>query len=216
MQATDQTPQGLFYLVGLLAALHVLGSVVSILRGFEGIIIDCPRFVPESNGHKSGRAAAPLNHLLAMYPQIKGPDLEDYVAEVMLNAKAVRPKKSALKVLDVSNSDLDLCVRKLGAVIVTETDNNLSHVADQSDQTAEHVFGVPNRLVYQFAEKRLNVSRSLASAAIDRLIDEAYLVTKVEKTQREAKRWGRTFEPDGELASSRIRRFIAEHHPVLR
>ena len=51
---------------------------------------------------------------------------------------------------------------------------------------------------------------SKISALMDILIDQAYLLTRVEQQLLNTKRLVRTFKPDGELVSDRVRKLISE------
>lgn len=211
IKAEQSSPKGVFYTVGLLTALQVLRSVVSMLRGFDGLIIDCPCYVSDEDETPGRRGVVSLNHTLAMYPHVKGDSLQEYVSEILHSAAPTRTKRPHSSNSNVSESVLDEYARKLGALIVTKTDERLSRHMEVRNLPKAYPLGLPNRSVFMLAERNLKVKRAHASAAIDRLIDEAYLVTKVEPVRGIGKSalWGRTFEPDGELASARIRRFAA-------
>lgn len=215
LQASARTPKGVFYVAGLLTALEILRSVVGTLRKSPSVTITCPRFTPDASLTDVPHEGGALNHLLALYPHLErhGPELEAYMIDLMREAEPPRKKRGSTNFKHISTDELDEQVRQLGSLIVAATDE-LAVRSYETDRSAEsRRKGIPNRDVFALACDTAAMEPIVASAALDRLIDEAYLVTHVEEFDPPAGNalWGRTFEPDGELASAKIRRYEALH-----
>lgn len=204
--------KGRFYSVGLLASLIVLEEVLThvLALGPEKVEIDLPKI----NTNCSSAGGYTLDHLLAMYPNIDIKKLTEYVLTIANNARiksmplrAKEQKSKAMKKID--DVKINENARMLAQVTRKVIDNKeIMMKYDLLKQTTSYNGMTAEDLLYQ-GKRKLSLGTIEISIALDRLIDEAYFVTHVESIDYNdgIPRLTRTFEPDGEIVSSKIRRY---------
>lgn len=204
--------KGRFYSVGLLASLIVLEEVLThvLALGPEKVELDLPKI----NTNSIPNIGYTLEHLLAMYPTIEIRKLTEYVLTIANNARIksmpLRLKKqkvSAMKKID--EVKINENARILAQVVrKTIDDKEIMMKYDFPKQSISYNGMTAEELLNQ-GKRKLNLSSLAISIALDRLIDEAYFVTHVETVNYGdgIYRLTRTFEPDGEIVSAKIRHY---------
>ena len=197
------TSLGAFYATGLLSGLQVLRAMMAPVRalGDKVTILGAPvdRYVDSSS----------LDHLLALYPPL-GADGIQHLRGYMAALQATEPGSQGGGQLEYCGEvELEDAKSRLARemLIATEAIRDLASVTE----TQLRPLGLSNREVFDIAERECGLDRGRASAALDRLIDEAMVVTRVEPPngRAESEYRMRTFEPDGEVVAAQLRRLIA-------
>lgn len=178
---SNATPEEIFYLVGLLAAMEILRGVSAALRKLgDKVEVEVPS--PEG-----------LSHLLSIYPCLSLDSLSGYIRELLMESRhyihmLAKAELSSTLVIPAKEDELTetslFLIQEILAV-VEEQKNEMLPVIDENQ-------GITAPLGMAFSEIMelaggLNIPPVYVSAAIDRLIDEEYLVTSVERIYSSAR-----------------------------
>ena len=205
-----------FYAVGLIAALEVLKQTIKDLSAssFKEATISLPKSSEEdflTDGYT-------LNHLNVMYPNINLEGLNDYITDVFntswKNGNRVKNAPHKYNITkETDDEELTKASIKLLQAIRRKIDNALYEIFEFEDEYP-HPFGLTASEIFDIGRALGIKDEEKISAAFDILIDNAFLVTHVQEKEllidSEEKFYVRTFEPDGEVISNKIRRFTSQ------
>lgn len=213
----SNTNDSVFYAVGLLAAVDVLSWVIKILAGTGYITESENEFVlPSINKLDFPGSAYTLNHLKAMYPFVDIKSITDRVNSCVLNSrrKGTQAKSNISKLkpnsfVVVDDSDLMNEAFFLSQNILFEILDQKFELYGDSLIENPHPFGLRTAEIYTIAEEMGVNSHQEISCLFDLMIDNAMIVTHVEK--RHITHNGktdlyrvRTFEIDGEVVTQQL------------
>jgi hypothetical protein len=190
-------PTYLFYLVGLLASIEILKSVVASLNDLiraQKIVLEVPK--------------GDFTHLRAMFPMIDTEKLWDYVRNVVLKAKQHKLERSA-KSVEVQHVP-EKVLTNMSYLLISR----IMKVIDQKEEDTRLLRGVTWSQLDEIAKaggELLKVDHKLWSIVPDRLIDSGMLHTDVEEVKSTlGEPWAiRTFGPDSEIVAGKLRRHMA-------
>jgi hypothetical protein len=205
-----------FYSVALIASLYPLEWILKDLyaSNLEGLLIT----LPSLSDDPISRSSYTLDHLKVMYPGLDTDALVRQIKEVEGKAKTegkeLRPRKHKNRpVLSFSNECLYANAMDLLQVIRHSLDVRYADTLQGNiEEATEHVTqGLRANEIFALG-KRFGWEPARISTLFDILIDDAKLVTRVERTRDEhgQERWTRTFRPDGEVISDLVRRYTAQ------
>ena len=194
LRPTDLRP-GLFYLVGLLASVEILRAPISALADLarnHGVVIEV--------------SADKLRHLKAMFPYVDIEGLARYVLDVVGDSERRKLLRSRHAV-HARNLNDDMLFKLAGRVMY-----RIVKDPDAIDT------GISWRQLIQYAledNAMAGLTPNALSVIADRLIDDGMLVTHVceVKSTTGDPYIIRTFAPDGEAVSARIRRQLMTRLP---
>jgi hypothetical protein len=197
------TPLGAFYATGLVSGLQVLRAMMAPVRGLGDKVTIL--------GAPTGRSVdgSPLDHLLALYPPL-GADGIQHLRHYMAALQATRQgSREGGQLERCGEAELEDAKNRLARemLIATEAIRDLASVTGSQCRP----LGLSNREVFDIAERECGLGKGRASAALDGLIDDATVVTRVEPSRgrHDSEHCMRTFEPDGEIVAAQLRRLIA-------
>jgi hypothetical protein len=204
-----------FYAAGLIAALEILRWALKDL----GVLDDSAYTLnlPVEPSTEYGTRSYSIEHLRVMYPTLDITGLNDTVAALAKAAhsegKQLRSYKHQPKKLSLyEDNELRANALSLLQIIRQELDRRmlLEGIPEKGDYP--HPFGLTLKEIFKIAkEGRLPWADERISTLFDILIDEGLLVTHVERLQEDGvSRVSRTFEPDGEVVSSYVRRYTTQ------
>jgi len=202
--------KGRFYSVALLASLIILEEILTavLTLGPDKVELDLPKI----DSNRLSDMGYNLEHLLAMYPNVDIRKLTEYILNIVNNARIkstpLRGKKSKKLggLLQLEESKINENARIL-AQLVRKIIADKKILSDASNYKS--YMGMTAKELIELGKKHLKLKFIDVSVALDRLIDEAYFVTHVAeiKYKDDIIRLTRTFEPDGEIVSARIKRY---------
>ena len=183
----------LFYIVGLLCSVELLRGIIAALNDLvkEGkIVLEIPR--------------QNFSHLLAMFPRIDKDEIREYVSDVVAESKRLKPARSrgAVTVQNVPTDKLLTLSSRVMCSLVDECDDKLPYqnipVGESWSQLIEMARSV---------SQGLDLDVDALTVVVDRLIDSGLVVTDVEEVTSQSGNLYcvRTFAPEGEVVSSKIR-----------
>jgi hypothetical protein len=205
-----------FYGVALLASLYPLEWILKDLYAsdLEGLIIT----LPSHSGDSASRSGYTLDHLKVMYPGLRMDLLVHQIADVEKRAHAEGNKLRRIKperrpVMSFSNEELYANAMDLLQVIRYTLDTRQADAMQLSAEAATEQgrCGLRANEIFLLG-RRFGWEAAQISTLFDILIDDAKLVTRVERTldEKGKERWTRTFKPDGEVVSDLVRRYTAQ------
>jgi len=185
----------LFYYVSLLASIELLRGIVSVLSELtrdERIVLEMPK--------------EKVEHLISVFPRINIERLRRYISDIVSEAQMIKPKrgKQSAKALYVNEKKLlGLCGRVMNRMVL---DND--YFPD----------GISWKQLMQIAEeenKKIGLNPQEYTVIVDRLIDNSLIVTSIrELISHNGDRYViRTFVPEGEVVSDRIRQQLMVRNP---
>jgi hypoxanthine phosphoribosyltransferase len=187
-----------FYIVGLLCSVELLRGVVAALSDFihKGKIV---LEVPKDN----------FAHLRAMFPRIDTEKLRDYVFGIVADSKKLRTKRNHVKIENVPNDRLLALSGRVMCRLVEEHDECLSGSLPKGESWNELI------QIIQQENHNLGLRKEALSIVVDRLIDSGLIVTDVERVISSSGEpyFVRTFTPEGEIVSSKIRQQMMVRMP---
>ncbi len=216
-----RTDIGRFHAVAILGSLYPLSWILKDLYASE--TFSCNLSLP-SKGRTSNTNGYTLEHLRVMFPTLKIELLVDEIAKVAYQARedgnAIRrsgdPSAKSLEgtVPDVANDELHRRAISLLQAIGDELHQRIAEqciIGGHRPPSAE-VPGLRAREIFDIGTKEFHWDPVCVSTLFDILIDDANLVTRVEKTLDVGGtwRWTRTFKPDGEVVTDLLRRFTRQ------
>jgi hypothetical protein len=174
----------------LLCSIELLRGVVAALSDFihKGkIVLEVPQET--------------FKHLCTMFPRIDTEKLREYVFGIVADSKKLRAKRKRIKIENVPNDKLLVLSERVMYRLVEEYDNCLSSSLPKGESWNELI---------QIAEQEnynLGLRKEALSVVVDRLIDSGLIVTDVEQviSSNGEPYFVRTFTPEGEVVSSKIR-----------
>lgn len=194
-------PAYIFYIVGLLASVEVLKSIVAALSDLiraERIVLETPKEC--------------FTHLKAMFPGINTEGLWEYVKSAVAESKLRRLDRSAKRV-EVQHVPEET-IRQMSYFLITEVLREMDDREWERDWDPD----LPRGLTWAQLTKITEASKPLIdvdprwwSIVPDRLIDGGILHTDVaEVTSSAGEPWAvRIFGPDSEVVAEKLRRQIA-------
>jgi hypothetical protein len=205
-----------FYNVALIASLYPLEWILKDLYAsdLEGFLIT----LPSHSTDRGSRSGYSLDHLKVMYPTLRTDVLVDQIAEVEKKARAEGNRLSRVKserrpALSFSNEELYSNAMDLLQTIGYELDTRYAEAAQgpSSGTARQETRGLRANEIFELG-RRFGWEPARISTLFDILIDDAKLITRVQRTLDEAGRgrWTRTFKPDGEVVSDLVRRYTAQ------
>lgn len=210
----SESQAGRFYDVALLAAVEVLKWILTDLFTLspECYQLILPAF-PSKTKASGGRDEYTLSHLRVMYPSLNIEKLTEYIH---IKAEEAREKATKLRSRKLSYG----CLEPFPDEQLRDWAINLCQLVRQELDEREastfligtnkrcHPCGLTAKEIFAIG-KKINIPEHAISVLFDLLIDNAYLVTHVEiqKDGDHKERIVRTFEPDGEVVSERIRKY---------
>lgn len=197
---SDAPYKQLFYVVGLLAATEVLRGIIASLSDLKRagkIILE----VPLEN----------FSHLVVMFPTLDVEKFRAYILDMIAHPMSLRKPKTPpmLQVESLKEKTTVDISRKIITGVMSLVDERA--VARDVMDDLGLPLGVTCKEIIALAENELGIDPGHASAAMDALIDAGILVTRVEEVRgSDQTPWlVRSFMPDGEIVSSRIRRLAS-------
>jgi hypothetical protein len=172
-------------------------------------------FLPQRHEQDSSSGYS-LEHLKVMYPSLNVSALADCIAEVQRKSESDggrlrNIKADAAQSPVIEDDELRDNALKLLQVVAHRVDQRTAEsfveapnsVASASGLTASEIFDLGRQFGWHDAQ---------ISTLFDILIDDANLVTRVERIQDDGGcwRWVRTFKPDGEVVSELVRRYTVQ------
>jgi len=192
----------LFYIVGLLCSVELLRGVVAALNDLARvgkILVEIPRMN--------------FSHLHAMFPRIDTDELRQYVSDVVAESKRLKPARSrgSVTVQNVPTSKLKMLS---SAVMCSLVDIHDDAVTDQNEPKGETWSELIE--IARSVRQGIDVDKNALTVVVDRLIDGGLIVTDVEETTHPSGKlcFERTFTPEGEVVSSKIRQQMMVRNPV--
>lgn len=182
-----------FYIVALLCSIELLRSIVVALNDLivEGKVI---LEVPKEN----------FSHLHAMFPRIDGERLLKYVYDVIADSKKTKAKRSrkAVRARNVPTDKLLKLSSRVMYSLVEKYDNMPLDSDLPKDKSWKELLEI---VEIQNYEGDLDI-RAL-TVVVDRLIDSGLVVTNAKRVRSSSGEpyFIRTFTPEGEVVSSKIR-----------
>jgi hypothetical protein len=213
-----------FYAAALLGSLKSLEWILKDLYAADpgGFGIRYPSYSTDL----AGEVSYSLDHLKVMYPTLDVDALVERVIRVGKEAENFGHKKGGTKqargrppAIAFSNDELHEKAMELLQVIRHTLDQRRAELAILYGEPSKPNPGLRAKEVFDLAKRlswNLNGHPEWLPAAIstlfDILIDDAKLVTRVEKFMDEGgrERWTRTFKPDGEVVSDLVRDYTAQ------
>ena len=171
-----------------------------------------------------------LSHLNVIYPNLNIAKLTEYINikrnEAYKTAVDVRSRKLKKgKIESITDEDLYRFACQVIQLIRHKLDEQITIRFLRGAVEKPHPFGLTAREIFSLGRQLItNSSKAngddiknaknydhIISAVFDILIDNAYLVTHVQEIEDKdgIKRYERTFEPDGEVISEKIRRYTS-------
>jgi hypothetical protein len=206
--------RGRFYHVALRASLEPLFLAIKDIYAAPDV---CEVHLPSIDASDSGGPSYDLRHLVAMYPRLAIVQLYDRLLATFADAKQAGQRVSGRRSPEgpgfTEPHDLRDAARALLQRIGDATDRRAAEaLVDDGIALGDFVSGVTHPDVLQLGASA-GLSPAIVSACMDILIDEALLVTRVEAVGEGVKRhWmGRTYLPDGEVASEALRDYTRRH-----
>jgi hypoxanthine phosphoribosyltransferase len=195
-----------FYAIGLLGALDILKWTLKDLfaSGFKKSDISIPKV--------DDKSSFALSHLRVIYPNLNLELLDKLLNDLLQEAysegrirKLKKPTKDPF-ILKTNDYSLYEDAKFLIKVIRSEIDNKIIEKIINKERV-KHPMGLRTEEIFNLANRiRINEPQKI-SALFDILIDDALLVTHVEKKYIDGSLYiVRTFEPDGEIISDVIRK----------
>lgn len=189
----DEPTKELFYVVGLLCSVELLRGVVAALTESirEGkVVLETPR--------------RNFAHLHAMFPKIDTDELQKYVFDVVAESKRLKPRRSrgSASIQNVAEEKLlTLCNRVLCALVELHDDAIPAPNTPEGETWSELIE------IAKMASQGIHLHPDALTVVVDRLIDAGLVVTDVEQlvTMDGRRHYQRTFKPEGEVVSSKIR-----------
>lgn len=203
-----------FYGVGLTAALQVLGWVLRDLAASKDASFKLS--LPNKNENAGATSGYSLDHLRVMYPSINTDCLYQWISDISAGASKDGHELRSVPVKEHSSpmftsSDLRKKAFILLQLILENLDQRRVDRWVAGEDVNKHPCGMRASEIFALGREQ-GWEIPLVSTLFDILIDEATLVTHVEKvTDSEGHEWvARTFEPDGEIVTESIRRYTAQ------
>lgn len=209
----DASPLVKFYAVALISSLYPLSWILRDLYASDpsAFTLSLPR--KHEDGSSSGYS---LEHLRVMYPRLDVGLLAGRIAETQRTAESDGRRRRHIKAESHKAPVVDDSELRGNALHLLQV---ISHTIDQRRagayvEAACHETcprGLEAKEIFQLG-RRLGWNESRISALFDILIDDANLVTRVERTRDDegVYRWTRTFRPDGEVVSELVRHYTAQ------
>lgn len=207
-----------FYGVALVASLYPLEWILKDLYASE--MEDFVISLPCDSFASSSRSGYTLNHLKVMYPSLRTDLLTRQISEVANRAhtegRALRRLKHTHRpAFSFANEELYSNAMSLLQAIRHTLDARKAEVSQTLREVAAQRYtkGLRANQIFRLGTDKFGWEPPRISALFDILIDDAKLVTRVERTLDEEtnrERWTRTFEPDGEVVSDLVRRYTAQ------
>ena len=194
------TGKQLFYVVGLLSAIEILRTIIAALSELKSkgkILMDAP--------------SENFAHLAVMFPTLDIDEFRAYILDMMAHPAKLKKDRSSVR-QTVDTLDEPVTTEISGRII-----NGIMSLVDERT-TAEYEegcsklpVGVTCKEIIGLAQDEFKIEPAKASTAMDALIDAGILVTRVEQIcDSDNSSWFiRTFMPDGEIVTSRIRRIAS-------
>lgn len=207
-----------FYGVALVASLYPLEWILKDLYASE--MEDFVITLPSDSDASLSRSGYTLNHLKVMYPSLRTDLLTRQIAEVEKRAHTEGRELRRLKhqprpALSFPNEELYANAMSLLQAIRHTLDARKAEASQTSSEVAVQrcTKGLRASQIFRLGTEKFGWEPPRISTLFDILIDDAKLVTRVERTLDEEtnrERWTRTFEPDGEVVSDLVRRYTAQ------
>lgn len=205
----------IFYCVALLASLDVLKWVVKDIAA-SGISKSCFYFPSESTEDIDNGQGYTLNHLKVIYPTINLSKLNKMIYSYYFEGwsdgiKLIKKTFDENKLLKTTDIELNnqatqmlQIIRKILDVRQLQDTINGKEIHHPDGLTTSEIYDISKRLGFKEEER--------ISALFDILIDRADLIphTQYRTLKNNTTEYFRTFEPDGEIVSNKIRRLTAE------
>lgn len=189
----------IFYIVALLGSIELIRSVVAALSDFirRGKItfeIPIERFP----------------HLHTMFPRVDINGLHNYISNVVAKSKKIKPKRSRRSVCAKSIPNLQLV--KLSSHVIcrlVEEYEQISFDPPKGKSWKELMY------IAEAENQDIKLDSGALTVVVDRLIDSGLIVTDVEKVTSSSGEpyYIRTFIPEGEVVSAKIRQQIMVRDP---
>jgi hypothetical protein len=195
----DATHEQLFYISGLLAAVEVLRGIIASLSDLKRsgkIIIEAPM--------------ENVSHLGVMFPSLDVEKFRSYILDMIAHPIKLRKSRIPLQQVEYMEERTTLEIsRKIITAVMSLVDER--DIAKEVLRDLGLPLGVTCKEIISIAEGDLEIGPGHASVAMDVLIDAGILVTKIEEIRgSDQSSWiVRSFTPDGEIVSSRIRRLAS-------
>jgi hypothetical protein len=190
----------LFYVVGLVAAIKILPVIAAVLydlRSTGKIILETPK----DN----------LRHLAVMFPTLNVTELRDSITEIVTHPPKLEPvsRRGENKVKHLDEETTIETARKIISCLMSQVDERRTD--EFLEEGPRYPIGITWKEIMDLAHTQFMIDPSIASVTVDALIDAGILVTRVEEIPGpDGSPWlVRTFLPDGEIVSSRIRRLAS-------
>jgi hypothetical protein len=186
-----------FYVTGLLAAVEVLRGIIASLSDLKRagkIIIEAP--------------IENVSHLVAMFPSLDVDKFRSHILDMIAHPMKLR-KARMPKVEHLAEETIVDISRKIISGVMSLIDER-AIVKDVLTDLGLPI-GVTCKEIISLAQTNLGIDPGHASIAMDELIDAGILVTNIEEIRGldQAPWIVRSFKPDGEIVSSRIRRLAS-------
>jgi len=213
---------GRFQMVALRASLEPLFLALRDIHAQREPLCDIylPRLRPEDAGRTDGAVSGEgydLAHLSVVYPGLDLARFRQRLAQTCKRAESVGRRLRARHwkqdaAMTPGHAALQDGARALLQVLGRETDVRAGEAWGDDGTPGAFVQGLTMREIMTLGE-RLGMPHAVVSACMDVLIDEALLVTRVERLDdARMGRWvGRTYLPDGEVASDLVRDYTRRY-----
>lgn len=208
-----ETPEGRFYDVALLSAVEVLKWVLTDLFTLapEKYRLELPS--PSCAEEPMKGDSYTLSHLKVMYPSLNIEKLTKYIHmkadEARTKAVKLRSRKLSRENIEpLTDEQLKGWAIRLCELIRNALDEKIAIDFLEGMSDKPHPYGMTAEEIFRLG-KSMGLPDQVTSILFDILIDNAYLVTHVQILQDDkgVTRAVRTFEPDGEVVSDRIRKY---------
>ncbi|MCJ7777658.1 MAG: hypothetical protein MUP16_05025 [Sedimentisphaerales bacterium] len=191
----------IFYVIGLLCSVELL----------RGIVISLNDLI------RAGKVTleVPIEnfpHLHTMFPRIDVEKLRQYVSDVVADSKTakVKTKKKSVKAGNVPPDKLLKLSSRVMCSLVEEYDNMLLGTESPKGKSCRELLDIAEN-----QNRDVGLDMGALTVVVDRLIDAGLVVTDVEEVTSSSRDpyCVRTFTPEGEVVSSRIRQQIMVRDP---
>ncbi len=210
---TIVSPESRFYDVALLSGIEVLKWTLTDLCTLSPDKYRLELPMPSENNSPGKDIGYTISHIKVMYPSVNVQKLTQYIhmkaVEAGETAAKFRRKKLTYQNIEpYTDEQLKSWAINLCGLIRNEIDDKIAiHFLEGMTQKP-HPCGMTAEQIFKLG-RSLGLQDHIISVLFDILIDNAYLVTHVQILPDEEgiMRAVRTFEPDGEVISERIRKY---------